>query len=227
MGIFANKMQMVTQRYSQHKGQKAIGIMGGMFDPVHTGHLRAAIEFAEALSLSEVRLLPCHQPPHKESPLVSSVQRREMLELAIRHADKLCVDDRELMLRNEPSYTISSLRQLRQELGDETPIYFALGADAFNKLDTWKDWKELFSLANFVVMHRPASEISFSNAFLQSRLSDIDSEHPVAGNIYELTISALDISSTKIRQLIQSDQSIKFMLPEVVEQYIYQNQLYR
>ncbi len=221
MGIFANKMQMANQQQ-----QQAVGIIGGMFDPVHTGHLRAAIEFAEAFSLSQVSLLPCHQPPHRELPQVSSGQRKEMLELAIADMNNFSVDDRELKL-DQPSYTVSSLRQIRKELGDDTPLYFALGADAFNTIDTWKDWKELFSLANFVVMHRPANRIVFSNALLKSKLQEFNGGHSVAGNIYELTISALDISSTKIRQMIQSDQSIKFLLPEAVETYIHENQLYR
>lgn len=216
-------MQILSPQQDQ---QQAVGIMGGMFDPVHTGHLRAAIEFAEFFSLSCVRLLPCHQPPHRDQAQVSSKQRVAMLQLAIREMKNFTVDDRELAYE-EPSYTVRSLRQIRKELGDTTPIYFALGADAFNAIESWKDWQELFSLANFVVMHRPTTKISLANTIIESKLQTFTGRHQAAGNIYELTITALDISSTNIRQMIQSESSIKFLLPEVVEQYIYQHQLYR
>lgn len=206
--------------------QQAIGIMGGTYDPVHIGHLRAAIEFAEAFSLAQVRLMPCHLPPHRNSPSVASGHRKEMLDLAVRGVDLLSIDDGELK-SDETSYTFLSLSRLRKELGDDTPIYFALGSDAFNAIETWKEWKGLFGLANFVVLQRPSTELRVTSGFLTDRVSVFENRHSAYGNIHVLPVSALDISSTRIRSLIASGKSIKFLVPDQVEQYINQYQLYR
>ena len=206
--------------------QQAIGIFGGTFDPVHIGHLRAAIEFAEAFSLADVRLLPCHQPPHREMPGVSSEQRKIMLELAVKDIKQLSIDDREI-LQDQTSYTIHSLRQIRSEVGEKIPLYFALGVDAFNQITTWKNWQELFHLSNFVILHRPNAELNIANSLPDVRLEHFDGVRQPANHLYELAINALDISSTAIRQKIAAKQSVKFLLPETVEEYIFKNKLYR
>ncbi len=86
-----------------------IGIFGGTFDPVHIGHLRPVLEVLEDLALDELRLLPCHVPPHRAAPVASPMQRLAMLEAAIQGEPDLKVDDRELR-RAGPSYTVDTLK---------------------------------------------------------------------------------------------------------------------
>ncbi len=202
-----------------------IGILGGTFDPVHFGHLRSAIECAEAFGLSEVRLMPCN-PVHRHSPIASKDDRKKMLELAVASSNIITIDERELNGIN-PTYSIDTLRQIRAESGSESALYFAVGVDAFNAIETWKDWQELFELVNFIVMYRPATTLTISNPLIKDRIAIFEGIHKPAGTIYELAVSALDISSTKIRQLVKQHHSIEYLLPEAVQHYIHQQELYQ
>lgn len=210
----------------QQSKLKPIGIMGGTFDPVHNGHLRVAEELGEFFGLKEIRLMPCHQPVHRDAPMVSPEHRQKMLELAIETSNMLTVDTRELE-REGPSYTVDTLRELRAEVGDETPIYFAMGSDAFNAIDTWKKWKKLFELANIVVIHRPGAELAVHSDFVKEKMAWFSGKHVPAGKVYELTVSPLAISSTQIRRLLNFERSIKYLLPESVEKYINKQKLYQ
>jgi nicotinate-nucleotide adenylyltransferase len=208
-----------------HNYPAAIGILGGTFDPVHFGHLRSAIECANAFGLSEVRLMPCH-PVHRNPPVASAADRKKMLELAVENASVIVVDDRELQ-QSHATYSIDTLRAIRAEVGPDVALYFAVGIDAFNDIETWKDWQQLFTLANFIVMSRPATVLAISNPVIKERITVFAGIHQSAGCIYELAVSALDISATKIRQLVKQHQSIEYLLPDTVQHYIHQQELYQ
>lgn len=202
--------------------------MGGMFNPVHNGHIRAAIEFSEALGLSEVALMPCHQPVHKAQPEQSSEQRANMLALAIQTDPLLRLDTREMQRPQAlPSYTVDSLAEMRNELGGEVAIYFAMGTDAFSGITSWHQWQRLFELANIVVLHRPGTDIQISEPFLAQRHTPIDQRVDVAGCLYDVEIPALDISSTHIRRAVEAQKNIRGLVPETVENYINQYKLYQ
>ena len=202
--------------------------MGGMFNPVHNGHLRAAVEFSEALTLGDVFMMPCHQPAHKNRPDQSSAQRKVMLDLALLNFNGVRVDDREMRRGHDrPSYTIDSLLEIRAEIGPNTPLYFAMGTDAFNSIESWHQWQQLFDVANIVVLHRPGTNINISNGFLLQRKKTLADRGAVAGHLYDLVIPALDISSTQIRAAIGAKKNIGGLLPEAVENYINQYKLYQ
>ncbi|HSP01150.1 MAG TPA: nicotinate-nucleotide adenylyltransferase, partial [Thioalkalivibrio sp.] len=129
-------------------------IYGGTFDPIHHGHLRLAVELRERLGVSEVSLMPCHVPPHRDLPGASSEQRLALLELAISGEPGLTVDDRELR-RNGASYTAETLRRVRRELGPEQPLTMVLGTDSFAGFDRWQEWQCIPQLAHIVVVRRP------------------------------------------------------------------------
>lgn len=200
--------------------------MGGTFNPVHHGHLRAAIEFQQAFNLASVAMLPCYQPVHRAQPTETALQRRRMLELAITACDELHVDARE-MDRAGPSYTVDTLTEIRQQVGNDVAIYFAMGTDAFVAITQWHQWQNLFELANIVVMHRPGSVISVQDEFLTRRFSDFGGEHRACGQLYELVIPAMDISSTQIRQAVKESKQIQYLVPPAVANYIYQQNLYQ
>jgi len=136
---------------------RAIGIFGGTFDPVHFGHLRAAVEAREKLGLDDFRLLPAGEPPHRGKTSASAVQRLDMLRLAIAGCPGLQVDDREIR-RAGSSFMVDTLEDLRRE-SPASPLLLLIGQDAANGLDRWHRWPALFDLAHLVVMRLAARAI--------------------------------------------------------------------
>ncbi len=201
-----------------------IGIFGGTFDPVHIGHLRPVLEVLEDLALDELRLLPCHVPPHRAAPVASPMQRLAMLEMAIQGEPGLHVDDRELR-RAGPSYTVDTLTSLRAELGDDMPLCLLLGMDAFTGLNTWHRWREITQLAHIIVMHRPGSQPP-----AQGDVAALLAEHHTdntallrarpAGHILLKEVTQLDISATHIRTLIKEGKSARYLVPDGVWEMI-------
>lgn len=210
--------------------RRKIGIFGGTFDPIHVGHLRLALELKEQLGLDEMRLVPCHQPPHRDAPQVSSAQRAEMLRIALQDCPELQLDEREL-LRDKPSYTYDTLLELRAELGSEVSLALCMGADAFAGLPNWYCWQELIRLAHIVVIARPGWNIPASGD-ARDLLDKYQGEpkcltEAAAGSIVLQSPRLLPISATEIRQQIQAGPSAQFLVPDAVWNYIKANQLYR
>ena len=139
--------------------KKAIGVLGGTFDPVHFGHLRLAKCARDDFQLDEVHLLPCRVPALKPQPIATAQQRVDMLRLAIANEPGLVVDESELH-RDGPSYTVDTLRALRVEVGPECAICLIMGMDAFLSLPAWHEWQEIIGLAHVIVMQRPGYEVS-------------------------------------------------------------------
>lgn len=200
-----------------------------MFDPVHFGHLRSAVEVREGLNLDQVRLVPCARPPHRAGAIASAEQRRAMLELAIAGEPGLAVDDRE-MTRTTPSYTVDTLASLRAELPD-TPLCLIVGMDAFLGLPTWHRWQTLFDLAHIVVLERPGREANMSEvlrAEMQARLTTqtVALQNTLAGRILTYRVTQLPISSTGLRESLARGRSVRYLLPDVVHRYIQSHDLY-
>lgn len=136
---------------------RRIGILGGTFDPVHIGHLRGALEVADALALDELRLTPSARPPHRDTPQVSAQDRLAMVECAVAGVAPLVVDARELQ-RDKPSYTIDTLELMRAELAADAQVFLLLGWDAFCGLPTWHRWEELLQHCHILVLQRPDAD---------------------------------------------------------------------
>lgn len=207
---------------------KAIGLLGGTFDPIHFGHLRAALEIYELNQLDEMRLIPCNHPPHRSTPLATALDRLTMAKLAIEETT-LLLDDRE-MKREGPSYTLETITSLRQEF-PRASLCFVLGTDAFLGLETWYEWEKILTLCNIIVICREGWEISASKSttalLAQRALAPQESlQQFTAGKIVQQTITALNISASLIRHLIRNGRSPQFLLPESVYQYIRKHSLY-
>jgi nicotinate-nucleotide adenylyltransferase len=207
-----------------------IGILGGTFDPIHFGHLRSALEVLQALQLSEIRFIPCREPPHREKPIALPEQRLALVEQAIADQAGFVVDDRELD-REGPSYTRHTLASLREDMPDKS-ICLLLGMDAFLSLPTWYRWREIPELAHMIVMHRPGSELSFSqeltDLIVRYRCNDPQSLHKkIAGQLIFQPVTQLDISATQIRYLLAQGGSPRYLLPDTVWAYIHSQGLYR
>ncbi len=207
----------------------AIGIFGGTFDPVHYGHLRAALEAMEMLQLQDFRLLPAGMPPHRASTFASADHRLAMLKLALSSCPELKVDDREVR-RAGSSFMVDTLAEIRREESD-APILMMIGQDAANVLDQWHEWQRLFDLAHLVIMRRPESKHIYSGALfeqVQPRIVDdpVQLRHSPSGLILPLEVTQLSISSTEIRRQIRAGLSPRFLLPDTVIDYITEHGLY-
>ncbi len=203
------------------KIRSLIGIYGGTFDPVHLGHLRTALEVAEGVGLLEVRFLPCRVPPHRPPPRFSPEERLRFLRLALQDAPPFFkIDTRELE-REGPSYMVDTLHDLREELGEEIPLALIVGFDAFLGLPSWHRWRELFRLAHLVVMTRagvsgePSPELR--EVLAGCRCDDPETlKRRPAGLVHFQRVSLLEISGTRIRQLLERGRSVQYLLPEPV-----------
>ena len=209
---------------------KPIGILGGTFDPIHNGHLRLAIESYEQLDLKEVRLIPLNIPPHRNTPHASPEQRLEMMQIALHKLSGLVIDDCELH-REGPSYTIDTVSAVRNKAGG-TPICLLMGMDAFNTIPSWHRWEELLDQVHIVIADRAADDIAkdpnMTVFFNTHHMNDISKLHKVpAGNIVKIDIPMLDISASKIRNIISSEKDASHLLPGNVLEFIKTNNLYQ
>ena len=206
-----------------------IGILGGTFDPIHIGHLRAALETAELMGLDEVRLIPCARPPHRDSPQVSAEQRLQLVQLAVANLPTLRVDDRELR-RNSPSWTIDTLQSLREELGEQTQLFLLLGWDAFCGLPSWQRWTELLDHCHLLVLQRPDADLEAPQALrdlLAARsVTDPQGLLGSAGQIAFVWQTPLAVSATDIRRRLATGRSAHFLVPDAVLQHIHAHGLY-
>lgn len=207
-----------------------IGLLGGTFDPIHFGHLRAALDCLQGLALDQVRFIPLRIAVHRPQPLASTAQRLAMLEAALADAPGFVLDRRELH-RDGPSYTLHTLRSLRDEFGPERPLCLLIGADAYAGFLHWYRPLELLELAHLVVMRRPGHDPVASPALRQLYLERVCEEPrclaaQAGGRILFQTLTQLDISSTRIRELIAQGRSPRYLLPDAVLDYIERERLY-
>ena len=214
---------------SKTKPLVELGLMGGMFDPVHYGHLNTARAVCRHLQLDDLHFLPCGNPVHRPGLLEDAAQRLAMLALVTDDTAGLHVDDRECRSA-APSYTIDSLRAIRAERSG-CRLYYVMGQDAFNGFHTWKAWREIFGLAHLVVAARPgyapdlapelAGELRDRKANTREQMKEAD-----CGLIYLAQLEDLDISSTLVRDRLRRGEAVDALLPPAVAAYIKDHGLY-
>jgi nicotinate-nucleotide adenylyltransferase len=209
------------------------GAMGGMFDPVHAGHLQAANAARVACGLQQVLLLPCGNPVHRGHPYTSAAHRCAMLALAVAGQAGLQLDTRECDSA-APSRTYDTLAALKAERPDEV-LCFILGLDAFLSLASWYRWREIFTLAQLVVITRPGYSLPQGHANepvlveLAQRRCQTPAELSVseAGRILLLEADTPPLSSSQLRARLQTGQPVAELLPPGVAAYIDEHGLYR
>jgi nicotinate-nucleotide adenylyltransferase len=213
---------------------KKMGVLGGTFDPVHLGHLRAAEEALEALGLDRVLFIPAASPPHKSQKGIEDFEHRwELLKLAIADQPQFEASDLERRLPGK-SYTVVTLRRLHEILPEGSQLFFLVGMDAFLELHTWWHYRELFELSNLVVLRRPGHEEEWIPEFLREHVSPLyvwNAEsgafvHPRMLPVSVVRNTYLGISSTRIRWLVGRGKSIRYLVPHEVLRYIAERRLY-
>ncbi|MFO7768277.1 MAG: nicotinate-nucleotide adenylyltransferase [bacterium] len=189
------------------------GVLGGAFDPPHTGHLIVAEGTRDALALDRVLFIPYSEGPHRPSgPRAGSGHRLAMLEAALASEPCLTADDRELR-RGDRSYTVDTLRSLADEGGGEE-LTLIVGSDQMLVFDEWKEAGTILELARVAVVERPGHP-----------LSELDPE--MGSRIIQVQLPLLLISSTDIRERVAAGRTIRHLVPEPVARYIQEHGLYR
>ena len=184
---------------------KKIAIYGGTFDPIHHAHLILARQAIETLGLSKVILVPASiSPLKKAAPVASGEVRLAMLQAAITGEPEFEVNKCEL-LRPPPSYTIDTVEDIRQRECDAA-IYCLIGEDNVEQLPRWHRFAELEKVVRFVVLDRSGKQPSHS---------------------YQLIHRRIDISATEIRRRVAQNESIRYLVPDSVEEIIQREKLYR
>src|SRR6266550_6414227 len=194
---------------------RRVGLMGGTFDPIHYGHLVVAEEVRATLDLAEKVFIPTGQPPHKQEGTVTASQHRfAMLELAMGSNPHFSISRVDLD-RPGPSYTVETLRLLREQWGELTALYFVIGWDSLEDLLTWYDPAGILQqLSYLVAVRRPGyNEHEGYRDSLEARLPGIKQR------LLVVPAPQFDISSTDLRQRVAEKRPIKYQVPESVEQY--------
>ena len=197
-----------------------IGIMGGTFDPIHYAHLATAEFIRDKYKLDKIVFIPSGNPPHKQTYKVGDkYDRYKMVLLSTQNNENFIVSDIEVE-RNEKTYTIDTLRKLKK-IYPNTEIYFITGADAICDIETWKEVEENFKLATFIAATRPGISFLRTEEKIQSLIKKY------SANILSVYVPSLDISSTYIREQIKENKTIRYLVPDLVEEYIIKNKLYQ
>lgn len=196
-----------------------IGIIGGTFDPVHNGHLIIAEYARTSLGLDKVIFIPSGMHPFKDNKKITEPKKRiDMILLAIDSNPYFEVSSLEID-RLGTTYTIDTMTSLKDEyLGDE--LYFIFGSDIIFELDKWKSIDELSHLCKFILLDRPGKE----DQELHKKIEELKSSYNI--HIEKIKSPIIDISSTEIKERTSQKLSIKYLVPDAVEEYILNHNLY-
>ena len=199
---------------------KRIGILGGTFDPPHQGHLEIARQAQAQADLERVIFIPAAQPRLKSAqPQANPQHRLAMLRLAADNAPAFEVSDLELR-RPGPTLTVETLRQLRQQTGNDTELYFILGLDVLSHFHQWIQPQEITQLARLLAVSRPG--------YAQFDWPAFYAQNPhAAGRVDCLTTPPIDLSASQLRRRLANGQPVTNLIPPAVEQYIQENGLYQ
>ncbi|QOC90761.1 nicotinate-nucleotide adenylyltransferase [Micromonospora craniellae] len=192
---------------------RRIGIMGGTFDPIHHGHLVAASEVADRFGLDEVVFVPSGRPWQKEDVPVSPAEDRYLMTVIATASNPRFQVSRVDIDRGGPTYTVDTLRDLRAEYGPKAQLFFITGADALERILSWKDLDEIFELAHFIGVTRPGFELTDA--------------HLPADTVTLVQVPAMAISSTDCRTRVSRGVPVWYLVPDGVVQYIAKRRLYQ
>jgi nicotinate-nucleotide adenylyltransferase len=222
-----------------------LGVMGGTFNPIHYGHLVAANEVREAFALDMVIFVPASIPPHKDQTDIIDARHRLMMTiLATVSHPHFAVSSIEID-RPGASYSVDTIAELKQMYREPLTIYFILGIDAFVDIASWRQPDVLLRSCHTIITSRPGYNLYELAPILLQRLSELypglkfepvaeGKELPVSNfrvshTAYHISlheVSALDISSTRVRQRVKAGHTVAYLLPESVDVYIRKYQLY-
>ena len=198
---------------------KRIALYGGTFDPVHLGHVEVARKVLELFEIEKVVFIPAQIAPHKVGrPVTQPIHRYAMLALATQGDPRLVISTFELDAPDR-RYTVDTVAEFQRRLGDDTELFFIMGADSWSEITTWRDWERLLMMTNHIVVTRPGYEVSPAPAGLAERIFFTDAVMK-------------DISATNIRRLaseepVDDNAELEKLVPRAVADYIRKYGIYR
>jgi nicotinate-nucleotide adenylyltransferase len=195
---------------------RRLGVMGGTFDPIHYGHLVTAEEALVQFALDAVVFVPTGQPWMKQGREVSPAEDRYLMTVIATASNPRFRVSRVEIDRDGPTYTVDTLRTLGAGNPD-AELYFITGADAMLEILDWKDPEEVLSIAHFIAASRPGYDLARFEASGAARDASVSM----------MSIPALAISSTDVRERIHDGRPIRYLVPEGVKSYIEKAALYR
>ena len=195
-----------------------LGVMGGTFNPIHLGHLMIAEEARQAFHLKKVLFVPSYITPNKDVCGATAEQRLAMTRLATADNPYFTVSDMEMRRRGN-SYTVDTLRLLKEIYGPSHSLYFISGTDTIHDLHNWNNPEEILSLCQFIGATRPDGSEQID--------SIISSFGELGKNILKLPVPTMEISSTELRRRIRLGLSVRYMMPSAVVEYIRKNGVYQ
>jgi nicotinate-nucleotide adenylyltransferase len=211
-----------------------IAVLGGSFDPVHQGHVALARHFIELLQPDALRIVPAGNPWQKPPLRASGDDRIAMLELAFAYAGLPCAIDTQEITRQGPTYSIDTLRAIRQQIGADDSLVFLMGADQLRQLDTWRDWQQLFDYAHLCVAARPGYSMNAAHVpeavqreFSERAATPVQIRSRPHGFTCLSHDLAVDVSSTAIRTALEQGNIPAAPLPRAVLDYIQDHHLYQ
>ena len=204
------------------EGCKKIAIMGGTFDPIHLGHLVAAEAVRQELGIERVIFVPTGKPPHKANQNVMQSEHRYLMCVLATLQNPYFDVSRVEIDRSGTTYTIDTVKEIKRHCDRDCRLYFITGADAINQIMTWKEPEKLLALCDFVAVTRPG----YDKNKLNKTIDGLNNVFNIGASVHFLEVPALAISSTDIRNRVIAGKTIKYLLPDNVEDYILKNHLY-
>lgn len=196
---------------------KRVGVFGGTFDPIHSGHIAVATAVRDELELDQVLFVVTSDQWLRENPPeASAADRFRMVGLAVENILEFSVSDVDIV-RESSTYTVDTLRDIRDQLDDSTELYLILGADSAGSMDRWKSAYQINALAKIVVVGRPGQPFDTQT---------LDKSHPASGAEY-VEGSMIDVSATRVRDYLAIGRPVTDLAPPVVIEYIEKQGLYR
>ena len=219
--------------------KKRVALYGGTFDPVHLGHLEIARGVSELFEIQRVLFIPALTAPHKQTRVVTSaIHRYAMLALATQDDPRFFVSTFELDAPDR-RYTVDTVAHFQSSFGDSSELFFIMGADSWSEITTWREWEQLLTMTNHIVVTRPGYDVNDGNLskFLRDRIVDLRvDEDPktmvqnVSGKgIFVTDVVMKDISATEIRRAANEDRfaDLANQVPQTVLEYIKKYRIYR
>ena len=196
------------------KTTKRIAVMGGTFNPIHYAHLISAEQVRTGLDYDKILFIPSARPPHKvaDANIIEPEHRYKMVLLAITENPHFEVSRIELE-RAGPSYTIETLKALKELYGETTELAWIIGADSLIEYKVWRDFDEVLAQCVMIATTRPNYDLNRVPLEIRKRVTTF----PITG---------VDISATTIRERVRKGLSIRYLVPEGVQTYIDRHQLY-
>ena len=196
---------------------KRIALYGGTFDPVHLGHVEIARKVLELFEIEKVVFIPAQVAPHKVGrPVTEPIHRYAMLALATQDDPRLVISTFELDAPDR-RYTVDTVAEFQRQLGDDTELFFIMGADSWSEITTWRDWERLLKMTNHIVVTRPGYEVQPARS---------------GERIFFTDAVMKDISATNIRRLASEGRAddnaeLEKLVPKAVADYIRKYRIYR